>query len=131
MRSIAVLLSLLQNFYHVIPCDKSRNFVHAKTFEVQHEIYRFQARSLKYKQNPLRIFNFQQIFSIWHQICVFDDNVNFCKLLDWNFLFIECFKSIAVFWNILRLFLSVNKVIQRVWWADATYKRFIKDLAIE
>ena len=41
MKSIAVLLNLLQYFYHRIHRDKTRNFVHHEAFEVQHEIYRF------------------------------------------------------------------------------------------
>ena len=41
MKSIAVLLNLLQYFYHMIQYDKTRNFVHGEPFEVQHEIYRF------------------------------------------------------------------------------------------
>ena len=45
MKSIAVLLKLLQYFYHRIQCDKIRIFVHGEAFEVQHEMYRFQAQS--------------------------------------------------------------------------------------
>ena len=41
MKSIAVLLNLLQYFYHRIRCDKTRSFVHGEAFEVQHEIYKF------------------------------------------------------------------------------------------
>ena len=41
MESIAHLLNFLQYFYHVIQCEKTRNFVHGEAFEVQHEIYQF------------------------------------------------------------------------------------------
>ena len=26
-------------FYHMIQCDKTRNFVHGEAFELQHEMY--------------------------------------------------------------------------------------------
>ena len=41
MKSIAVLLNLLNCFKHGIHCDETRNFVHGEAFEVQHEIYQF------------------------------------------------------------------------------------------
>ena len=115
VKSIAVLLNLLHYFYHRIKIDKTCNFVHGKAFEVQHEICRSELRSLKDTQNLLRKFNFHQIFSGYHQSYIFDDSVNFCKLLDWKYLFVGCFKSITVIWNILHLFLSVDKMVQWVW----------------
>ena len=41
MKSIAVLSNLLHHLYRGIQCDKTHNFVHGETFEVQHEICRF------------------------------------------------------------------------------------------
>ena len=38
IKSIAVLSTFLHHFYHGIQYDKICNFVHGKTFEVQHEI---------------------------------------------------------------------------------------------
>ena len=41
MKSIAVLLNLLNHFKHGIHWDKTRNFVHGEAFKVQYEIYQF------------------------------------------------------------------------------------------
>ena len=51
-------------------------------FEVQHEIYQFQAWSLKDAQNPLGIFNFNQISSVCRQSYAFGNNINCSTLLD-------------------------------------------------
>ena len=82
MKSIADLLIFLQYFYRGIQCDKTRNFAHGETFQVQHEIYQCQAWSLKDTQNPFRMFNFHQTSSVGIQSYMFDDNVSFSKLLD-------------------------------------------------
>ena len=71
MKSIADLVNFLTVFLPWIQCDKTCNFVHGETFEVQHEIYQFQAWSLKDTQNPLRKFNFHQISSVCFQSYVF------------------------------------------------------------
>ena len=84
MKSIAVLSNLLHYFYHQIQCDKTCNFVHGEAFEVQHEISRFQAWSLKDTQNLSLMFNFHRIPSVHHQRCIFDNNLNSYKLLDWK-----------------------------------------------
>ena len=78
--------------------------VHGETVEVQHEIYSLQAWSLKDTQNLLQMFNFHHISSVCHQSCVFEDSINFCKLSGWKYLFIGCFKSISVIWNIILYF---------------------------
>ena len=61
------------------------------------------------------MFNLHQISVICHQSYVFDDSINVGKLLDWKCLFRGYFKSITVIWNILHLFLFVDKMVQRVW----------------
>ena len=81
MKSIGVLLNLLNHFYRGIQHDKTCNFVHDEAFEVQHEML-ILAWSLKDTQNLFGMFNFHQISSAYHQSCVFDDSVNFCKLLN-------------------------------------------------
>ena len=52
---------LLHYFYHGIQGDKTRNFVHGETLEVQYEIYRFEALSLK---DTLSMFNLHQISAV-------------------------------------------------------------------
>ena len=56
-----------------------------RSIEAQHEICRFEVWSLKDTQNLLRMFNFRQIFSGYHQSYIFYDSVNFCKSLDWKY----------------------------------------------
>ena len=92
MKSIEVSLNLSQNFYRGIQCDKTCNFGNGKAFEVHHEIpilgvaLKRHTKSITKFQFPsnflLQSFNFHQISSVCHQSCVFDDSVNFYKLLN-------------------------------------------------
>ena len=82
MKSISVLLNLLQYFYHGIQCAKTRNSVHGESIEIQHEICQFKVWSLKDTQNLLQMFNLNQNFAICHQSYVFDGSVILWKLFD-------------------------------------------------
>ena len=66
--------------------------------------------------DTLMITNVQlhQIYSVCHQSCIFDKSVNLCKLLGQKCYFIMCFKTITAVWNILGLFLSVDKMVRIV-----------------
>ena len=81
MKSIAVLSNLLHHLYRGIQCDKTHNFVHGETFEVQHEIYRFR-RGFKRHTESITNLQFPSKFLRMSPKLHFDDSVNICKLLD-------------------------------------------------
>ena len=59
MKSIAVLLNLLQYFYHMIQCDKTRNFVHGEAFEVGPTAWNIQILSAELERLTQSITNVQ------------------------------------------------------------------------
>ena len=94
MKSIAVLLNLLQYFYRWILCDKTRNFVHGEGIEIQHEIYRLM-HGVKKKKKKKKKKTHTHTHKIYYKCSTFikflqdvtkdiffDDSKNFCKLLD-------------------------------------------------
>ena len=83
MKSMAVLLNLLDYFYHRIQHAKTRNSVQGKAFKVQHEIYRFKTWTLIIKTKSVMNDPFASNFGNLSQSYVFDDSVKFCKFLGW------------------------------------------------
>ena len=115
MKSITVLLNFVQYLYHRIQCDKTHNVVHGKAFEVQHETVPILGMELKRHTESITYVQFASNFlSMSPKLC-FWQKCKCCELLYQKCWLTGCFKSITVIWNILRLFLSMNKMVQRVW----------------
>ena len=93
-------------FYHGIQSDKTSHFCSRRSIWSIAWNDQFEVCRLKDMHNLFQVFNFHEMFSVCHQNCVFDESVNFCKVLDWkcSFMFIGCFKAISAIWNIWHLF---------------------------
>ena len=108
-------INLLHYFYQEIQCDQSSQFCPRRS--IWSRAWNIPILGVELKRHIESITNVRfpsNFLSMSPNLCFWWYCIDFSKLLDWKCQFIWCFKSITVIWNILQLFLFVDKMDRRV-----------------